>query len=85
MNKHGKQKESLGIWSTARRRSRHLHAQMFPHPLVDVVGDRDGGRHLAKVGQDAAVETADALGAQDVAEQTDRVRLLGGQVQIQTG
>ena len=49
-----------------RRRSGHLHSESLARPLVDVVGDGDGGRDLAEVGDDAAVQTRDALVAQDV-------------------
>ena len=65
--------------------SGHLHPQVLPRPLVDVVGDGDGGGHLAEVGDDAAVEAGEALGAPDVAEEAEHVRLLGGQVEVLAG
>ena len=65
--------------------SGHLYPQVLPRPLVDVVGDGDGGGHLAEVGDDAAVEAGEALGAPDVAEEAEHVRLLGGQVEVLAG
>ncbi len=58
---------------------------MFPRSFVDVVGDGDGGSHFAEVGDDAAVQALDALVAEGVSEQSDHLRLLVGQAQVETG
>ena len=52
--------------STRLCRSGHLHSESLARPLVDVVRDGDGGRDLAEVGDDAAVQSRHALVAQDV-------------------
>ena len=64
------------------RLSGHLNAESASCPFVHIVGDGDGGGHLAKVGHQAAVEAAHPLRSDNVPEEAPGVSLLLGQLQL---